>query len=246
MCTVLLRFAPEEPLPLLMGAVRDEFTDRRWDPPARHWDGPAGHLIGGRDCTAGGTWLAVDPVRPAVAALLNGFRRPPPEDGPRPTRGDLALQLLTTGGLPGDLSRFDRFHLLLGTPDRVQLWTWDGERLHHVDLAPGHHIVVNAGVDTDDDPLVPHFAPLLAPLPPDRSAWIQLLAGDGLDPTDDRALIVDRQIDGRPYASTSATLVRLAPDGVRYDFTATPLDLASWYTVGDGGDGGQPIGDRPT
>ena len=48
-------------LPILLGAVRDEFVERPWDPPARHWDGAWAELIGGRDQQAGGTWLAVDP-----------------------------------------------------------------------------------------------------------------------------------------------------------------------------------------
>ncbi|MGK2949311.1 MAG: NRDE family protein, partial [Acidimicrobiales bacterium] len=71
MCTVLLRFSPGSPWPVVAGAVRDEFTERPWDPPDRHWDGPRSALVGGRDHTAGGTWLAVDPQRPALAALLN-------------------------------------------------------------------------------------------------------------------------------------------------------------------------------
>src|SRR6266536_501359 len=64
MCTVLLRFAPGSASPLRLGAVRDEFVDRAWDPPGAHW---GDRLLGGRDWTAGGTWLAVDPDRPAGA-----------------------------------------------------------------------------------------------------------------------------------------------------------------------------------
>ena len=62
MCTVLLRLTPGGVHPVLLGAVRDEFVERSWDPPARHWDGAAAHLVGGRDLVAGGTWLAVDPA----------------------------------------------------------------------------------------------------------------------------------------------------------------------------------------
>ena len=40
MCTVLLRLSPGVALPVLLGAVRDEFVERPWDPPARHWNGP--------------------------------------------------------------------------------------------------------------------------------------------------------------------------------------------------------------
>ena len=66
MCTVLLRLAPGGELPVLLGAVRDEFVERPWDGPGRHWSGEAAHLIGGRDRLAGGTWLAVDPEGRAV------------------------------------------------------------------------------------------------------------------------------------------------------------------------------------
>jgi len=237
-CTVLLRFSPGAPWPVLVGAVRDEFTDRAWDPPACHWPDDRAHLVGGRDHTAGGTWLAVDPNRPALAALLNGFRLPLLEHGTRPTRGDLALRILADGTLPDDLTTHDRFHLLRATLDAVEVWTWDGDDLVHHLLAPGTHVVVNAGLDTDADPLVPHFAPLLAALsPPDedlaatRSAWIHLLSGDGLDPGDPRALLVRREVDGRPYASTSATFVGLSAGGAHYEFTATPQQPSSWDEV---------------
>lgn len=237
MCTVLLRFSPGAPWPLLLAAVRDEFTQRPWDPPAAHW--PANPtLIGGRDRVAGGTWLAVRPDGPAVAALLNGVRQPP---ATRPTRGTLALAALS-GSLPApaQLREYDGFHLLLGDSRRVRVWSWDGETLDVRDLDPGDHIIVNLGVDTMDDPLVPHFAPLLHALPspalvdantaPAWDGWVDLLRGDNLAPDDPRALIERRTFDGREYGSTSATLVGIAPDQVRYDFTATPATPA-WAPV---------------
>jgi hypothetical protein len=240
-CTLLLSFAPGTRWPLAAGAIRDEFADRPWDPPAQHWDGPRARLLGGRDRQAGGTWLAVDPEQKAMAALLNGVRRPPPETGTRPTRGTLALDVLATGRLPDDLSEHDRFHLVRAGLDAVDVWTWDAEVLHHHQLAPGHHIVVNLGLDTPDDPLVPHFAPLLAALPPAGDdleaawpAWQRLLAGDDLDPADDRALVVEREVEGRRYASTSAALVALSAQGVRYGFTASPADPRSWSDVATG------------
>jgi uncharacterized protein with NRDE domain len=231
-CTVLLRLAPGAAHPVLLGAVRDEFVERPWDPPAHHWNGAASGLIGGRDRLAGGTWLAVDPRRPAVAALLNAGRREEPADGQsRPTRGTLALDVLTAAGPPDDLARYDRFHLLRADLDGAELWSWDGDALTHVRLPPGDHIIVNAGLDTDADPLVPHFAPLLAALPSEPEPWLELLAGDGIDPADERALIVAKEIEGRAYGSTSASLVVLSPDGVRYDFTATPAH-PSWWSIG--------------
>src|SRR5690349_22715141 len=115
MCTVLLRLQPGAPRPLIVGAIRDEFVQRAWDPPGHHWPGTRAGLVGGRDQTAGGTWLAVEPARSTVAALLNAGRRDPLPDGQsRPTRGDLALRVLAEGTVPdgAELEPYDRFHLL--------------------------------------------------------------------------------------------------------------------------------------
>src|SRR3546814_21044162 len=110
--------------------------------------------------------MAVDRPRPALTALLNGVRRPAPEDGStRPTRGTLALQALR-GETPADLdvTSHDGFHLLRADLDGATLWSWDGSELVTRELGTGNHILVNGGL-ADDDPLVPHFKPLLAALP---------------------------------------------------------------------------------
>jgi hypothetical protein len=250
-CTVLFRFQPDADWPLLLAAVRDEFVDRAWDAPAAHWPTDAPGMIGGRDRTAGGTWLAVRPDRPAVSALLNGPRLP--AVGVRPSRGGLPLAALGVGlgGKldPASVRDYDGFHLLLGSPEGVVVWSWDGVEVTRADVTPGDHIIVNLGVDTVDDPLVPHFAPLLKSLPdagPGVSTvdfwgdWVTLLRGDGLAPDDPRGLIVRRELDtgefaGRVYGSTSASLIAIGRDGagqdsVRYDFTATP-DHPQWTRV---------------
>src|SRR3954453_19185309 len=95
MCAVLWRFQPDTAWPLLLAAVRDEYLLRPWDLPAAHWPDSPG-LIGGRDRTAGGTWLAVRPAGPAVAALLNGtpLQSDPSGRTARPSRGGLPLAAL--------------------------------------------------------------------------------------------------------------------------------------------------------
>jgi len=55
MCTVILLRRPGAACPLLLAANRDERLERSWDAPAEFW--PA--ILGGRDATAGGTWMAL-------------------------------------------------------------------------------------------------------------------------------------------------------------------------------------------
>jgi hypothetical protein len=242
-CTVLLRFDPGAAWPVLLGAVRDEFVDRDWDPPGRYWTGPAGRLYGGRDRVAEGTWLALDPAAPAVAALLNGPPLPVPADGRRPTRGTLALAALTGEPLPdgAELARYNGFHLLCATTQRVDVWTWDGADLAHRSLEPGDHVIVNAGVDADT-PLVDRLLPAMEKVPPVDpvpggptaqawEGWVDLLGPGDLDPTDPRALVVRRSVAGRGYGSTSASLVGLSRGGARYDFTTRPGGDEFWYEV---------------
>lgn len=241
MCTVLLRWRPSAPWPVLLAAVRDEFLARPWDPPGAHWPDQPG-VLGGRDRLSGGTWLAVDPAGATVAAVLNG---PPLPPMPRPSRGSLPLRALRQADpIPGDIGEYDTFHLLRLSGDRGELWSWDGRTLVHSALEPGDHIVVNLGLDTAADPLVPHFAPLLDALPDpplpageaDTAAawdgWVDLLRGDGLDPDDPRALLIAREYDGRRYGSGSASLVALGRSGGRYDFTAHPAD-PQWTVVAE-------------
>ncbi len=150
---------------------------------------------------------------------------------------------------PSELEGYDGFHLLLGDANGVTVWSWDGDELTWQDLPAGDHIIVNAGVNSADDPLVPHFAPLLEATPTPSLApadetmrgfsrklreteaawgsWVDLLRGDKLPFDDPRALIVRREFDGRTYGSTSASLVAVGRDSVRLDFTATP-DQPDW------------------
>jgi len=238
MCTAIIGYDPGARVPLLLAGVRDELVDRAWRPPARHWPEHPG-LVGGRDELAGGTWLALDPAAPRVACVLNGVGRAAPEERRR-SRGALPLSLAETGTLDGDLDGFDPFHLIGAEPAGVRLWSWDGEHLTGRKLEPGLHIVVNsglavAGTQGGDDYMsarVAHFRPLFEAAAHERLAWLDLLNGDGLDVSDDRALIVGRDLgDGRIWGTTSVSLTTFGPDGVAYDFTARPGDPAAWRPV---------------
>ena len=261
MCTVVVSLDPENPVPLLLLGIRDEFTGRPWRPPARHW--PGSPLIGGLDEEAGGTWLAVHPDVPRVGCILNGRGQFAPA-GRRRSRGDLPLRAAAEG--PGALAKlhqdrdalawYDPFYLVCADRSAIQFLGWNGREAALAELGTGTHLLTNAGhmyppaadgpaqdqQDQPDDKAV-HFGPKFAATRPSGdpaaslagawAGWLPLAAGDGLSATEPGAIIVRRELpDGRIYGSTSATLVALGADGrLRYDFQPSPPAPAAWYSV---------------
>ncbi len=242
-CTVVVSFAPREPVPLLLLGFRDELASRPWQPPARHW--PGSPLVGGIDEQAGGTWLAVHPDAPRVACILNGRGELAPAASRR-SRGELPLLAAREGGQAlgslhddslhearGLLASYDPFHLVHADITEVTLLSWDGRTatLHRLD--PGTHMITNAGL-TSDDPKVRHFGarfaadrPSGAPGVPVAQAWhpwLKLAEGDGLPAGDPRAIRAGKTLpDGRVWGTTSISLVALGrAAGLRYDFQALP------------------------
>ena len=143
MCTAILGLEPDGTV--LLAGVREEFTSRAWQPPARHWPDRPG-LIGGRDLQAGGTWLAVAPDARRVACVLNGRGRMAPAPTRR-TRGELPLSAAADGKLaPTHLADLDPFRLLVAEPGRALLSSWNGSQLAEQDLGPGLYMVVNSGL----------------------------------------------------------------------------------------------------
>lgn len=222
MCTAVLSIEPG--LPVLLVGVRDEVTDRTWDPPGPHWPQYPG-LLGGKDHQAGGTWLAVSAPGPRVACVLNGIGHPAPV-GSRLSRGVLPLR--AAAGQPIDrstLASLDPFRLLTAEPGGAILQAWDGQEFTERELPTGLHFVVNSGLASDlartarlpsDSGQAPNgreheaariahflrrFAEARRPEPhpgqPVNEAWgdwLPLVNGDGIDPRDSRALIVRRDL----------------------------------------------------
>ena len=91
MCTVVILRRPGHPWPLLLGANRDELTDRPWQPPARHWPDRPG-IVAGKDDLAGGSWLGLNDSG-VVAGVLNRAHSLGPRAGKR-SRGELVLEAL--------------------------------------------------------------------------------------------------------------------------------------------------------
>ncbi|NUR26607.1 MAG: hypothetical protein HOV83_12305, partial [Catenulispora sp.] len=130
---------PTSAFPVLLAGIRDEFHDRAWITPGRHWP-QYPTLIGGQDLLASGTWLAVDPDVPRAATVLNGWGALAPQAA-RLSRGDLPLLFAGTGAVDDlPLDRYDPFHLVCATPDRVFLLSWDGHRSQRRELGPGLHV----------------------------------------------------------------------------------------------------------
>lgn len=255
MCTAIVSVDPASPVPVLLVGVRDEFLARSWEPPGHHWPDRPG-LVAGRDLRAGGTWLAVDPVAPRVATVLNGRGRMAPEPE-RLSRGGLPLLTAAEGKLGEiDLPRYDPFHLIGAEPDRVRLWSWNGEDLAERDLGPGLHAVVNSGLEGEDQQVgqtedaymaarLEHFRPrferAVRPLPvpggEDGAAeawgeWLPLVNGGGVPRFDHRALLPQLDLGGgRVWGTTSVSLVALSPSEARYDFSADPGAADAWTRV---------------
>jgi hypothetical protein len=264
MCTVVVSLQPDAPVPLLLLGVRDEFTGRPWQPPARHWAAaPWAPLIGGLDEQAGGTWLAVHPGQSRVGCILNGRGEFAPPDRRR-SRGELPLRAAAEGQqalkelyqAPGTLARYDPFYLVCADLSAVLMLGWDGVTADLTELEPATHMLTNAGhmyppgrgnrhkpADEKAALFGPKFAASRPSGDPEAAAltdawgdWLALAAGDGLAATEPGAIIVRRELpDGRVYGSTSVTLVALAADGrLRYDFQPDPHDTATWYPVETG------------
>jgi hypothetical protein len=243
MCTVVLSLQPEAPVPLLLLGIRDEFTGRPWQRPARHWaETEWAPLIGGLDEQAGGTWLAVHREQSRVGCILNGRGEFAPPDRRR-SRGELPLRAAAEGQAalkelyqaPDTLARYDPFYLVCADLSSVLLLGWDGVGADLTGLEPATHMLTNAGhmyppgpdsLHKPPDEKAVRFGPKFAARRPSGDPdpkttiagawgdWLALAGGDGLPASEPGAVIVRRELpDGRVYGSTSVTLVALGADG---------------------------------
>jgi hypothetical protein len=238
MCTVVVSLAPEDQVPLLLLGIRDEFTGRPWQRPARHW--PGSPLIGGLDEQAGGTWLAVHPDLPRVACILNGRGEfAPPSQ--RRSRGELPLRAAEEGQPalrklrddPESLARYDPFYLVCADPAAFLLLGWDGHRAALTELGPATHVLTNAGhmyppdsitadaKTAEPDPKAVRFGPKFAASRPsgDPAATLKNAWGDWLT-----LASADDPPSTGPDAESGAIIVRRdLPDGRVWGSTSVSL-----------------------
>ena len=161
MCTLAAFVGVFPSWPLVVAANRDEYLARPAAPPTLLRETPP-RAFGGRDLTAGGTWLGVSEVG-LVAGMLNRRSTVPPDPACR-SRGQLCLDLLgcataaeaaarVAAEPPG---RHNPFNLLVA--DRTAAFVVSqprGERPRALRLEPGLHLLTNLDLN---DPTCPRIA----------------------------------------------------------------------------------------
>jgi len=230
-CTVILLRRPGANWPLLLAAHRDERLDRAWDPPAEHWPG----CVGGRDATAGGTWMAMNRAG-VVAAVLNR----PGSLGPAPdkcSRGELPLLALQAHSAAEAASRMGALDAGLWRPFNLVLadarsgWFVAGlgrGRPRVEELGAGHAMVTAHPPNDPTSPRtarhLPRFEAATPPEPPDWGDWPMLLADSGGSAAE--ALNVP-PLGG--FGTVCASLVALGARGERlWHFAPGPPDRTAF------------------
>ena len=161
MCTLATFVDAFPDWPLVVAANRDEFLARPATPPVLLREAPP-RVLGGRDLTAGGTWLGIAETG-VVAGLLNR-RSSSPADAACRSRGLLCLEALACGDAASATAfaaaeparRYNPFNLLVA--DRRGAFVVSqpaGESPHAVRLERGLHVLTNLDVN---DPTCPRIA----------------------------------------------------------------------------------------
>lgn len=241
MCTVILLHRPGHAWPAIVAANRDERLDRAWDPPETWWPDHPG-IVGGRDRTAGGTWMALNRAG-VLAAVLNR----PGSLGPAPSkrsRGELPLIALADAPSAAAAARrltalraaeWRPFNLVV--VDRsggVFLRGTGAGRPEAVPLPAGVSMVTAHDPNDLASPRTRRHLPRFRAAPPpepdleDWAAWEALLADDGYEAGMAEALRVP-PVGG--FGTVSTSLVALGPQGAIWRFAAGPAGAAPFRTV---------------
>ncbi|HYR97072.1 MAG TPA: NRDE family protein [Candidatus Binatus sp.] len=227
MCTLAAFVGVFPGHPLVVAANRDEYLDRPATPPVVLRD-EAPRAVGGRDLTAGGTWLGVTDAG-LVCGVLNR-RSPAPPDPACRSRGLLCLDLLGSGGAAAAAAsiaseprgRYNPFNVLIA--DRGAAFVASqpqGEEPRVSRLDPGLHLLTNLDLNDPTCPRIAashrHFAEAGAAFADERDvaafvARLQTVLADhatALDPRGPGSLCVH----AGPFGTRSSTVVLVASEG---------------------------------
>jgi hypothetical protein len=219
MCTLVILRRPDHRWPVLIGANRDEMTDRPWAPPGRHWpDRP--EVMAGLDLLAGGSWLGINDWGVAAAVLNRHGSLGPAAD--RRSRGELVLEALDHADAVAaaealsylDPGAYRTFNLIVAD-ERDAFWLRHsgGTRVEAHPLKDGLSII--AAGDIDDlgtrrlQLALPAFRDWPAPDPDigDWSAWEALLGSTRAPPGEPATAGMRFQTNG--YGTISSALIAL-------------------------------------
>jgi uncharacterized protein with NRDE domain len=229
MCIIFAAFRSHPDYRLVVAANRDEFRHRPTQA-AHRWQNDGG-IIGGRDLLGGGTWMGIH-TDGRFAALTN-FREPAPgAPASSPSRGELVVSYLSSGGPPrawlASLARrsgeWGGFSLFVS--DLAELGHLSNRRNAPDDLGPGIWAVSN-GLLGDPWPKVERgkaefrrivgesgadVESLMALLRDDSAADPSELPDTGVGPVRERELS-PIFIRGELYGTRSSTVLTISEDG---------------------------------
>lgn len=226
---------------MVVAANRDERADRAWDAPSAWWQEFPG-VIGGRDRSAGGSWMALGP-HGVMAAALNRPGSLGPALGKR-SRGELPLMAASAESAEAaaeavtrlDAGAWRPFNLVI--TDRRSAFYIEalGEgRPQAVALAPGLSMVTSHPPNDESHPRtrrhLPRFRAAVAPEPGlgDWLAWEERLADDSHEDNLAETIKVPL-LNG--YGTVSASLLGFAAEGQRlWRFCAAPPGEAPFHEL---------------
>ena len=157
MCLIAVAWQVHPDYPLVMVSNRDEFLQR---PTAKadHWEDHP-NVFGGRDLSAGGTWLGLASPRSETGALgrmaaVTNVRNPAAQQDGLRSRGDLVKEFLTGDNTVADhldsvrqqQREFNGFNLLVCDGDQLGFYSNGSDHLEI--LSPGIYGISNADLDT--------------------------------------------------------------------------------------------------
>ncbi len=236
MCVLIVLRGFHASHPLVIGANRDERTDRPAAPPGL-FVGQRHRMLSPRDRRAGGTWLAIDDLG-RFAGITNLAGVPPVPDAP--SRGHLPHLALDQRDLDAAVAAVRArvrehahagFQLVLADAQRTIVLRHAGGELQRTDWSPPALVVTNEhGPGELDLPGLPRA--LQAGLDPGRrlDALAVVLADRG---GDGRYAVCKR---GEGYGTVSSSLLAVpagAPTGLLWRFAGGPPDTTPFRNYGN-------------
>jgi uncharacterized protein with NRDE domain len=131
MCLVLVAWRGSKEYPCVIAANRDELHSRPTAP--AHWWQSEPQILGGRDLSAGGTWLGM--TRSGRFAALTNYRDPEQRRVGTPSRGTLVTSILKSSA--GIAEALRHLREVGGDYNGFNLIFSDGERLAIYESMPG-------------------------------------------------------------------------------------------------------------